>query len=197
MIESKHMQCEECDAMVAMLIFAPDATDMGRFEDYARKMYPQYTRFNLPTWIIGPALGNGPLMDRPADILKVWPAHEPMQRLRPDQFNPILDRLAERHCWPDGKPAGRPKTAAAVHGEMAAIAAKIDARVLDMVREGCDDMTIFTEMGDAMPDFKRVIDTAGQELLDELCERFDGFYHYAQIVEAIAAGVASGEIVVP
>jgi hypothetical protein len=34
---------------------------------------------NLPTWIIGPALGDGPLMDRPADILKVWPEREPMQ----------------------------------------------------------------------------------------------------------------------
>lgn len=37
-IESKHMQCERCDAMVAMLNFAPDATDPGRFEDYARSV---------------------------------------------------------------------------------------------------------------------------------------------------------------
>ncbi len=54
--------------MVAMLIFAPQATDPGGFEDYARKMYPEYTRLDLPTWIIGPALGDGPLIDRPADI---------------------------------------------------------------------------------------------------------------------------------
>src|SRR3954469_6053376 len=51
-IESKHMQCERCDAMVAMLIFAPDATDPGRFEDYARKMDPRYASLNLPTWNI-------------------------------------------------------------------------------------------------------------------------------------------------
>ena len=55
---------------------------------------------NLPTWIIGPALGDGPLMDRPADILKVWPEREPMQRLRPAEFNSILDRLAVGHCGP-------------------------------------------------------------------------------------------------
>ncbi len=97
-IESKHMQCPVCDAMVAMLIFAPDATDVGRFEDYARKMYPNYARLDLPTWIIGPALGEGPPMDRPADILKVWPEREPMRRLRPAEFNPILDRLAAGHC---------------------------------------------------------------------------------------------------
>jgi hypothetical protein len=33
-----------------MRIFAPAATDAGRFEDYARKRYPQYTRLNVPTW---------------------------------------------------------------------------------------------------------------------------------------------------
>jgi hypothetical protein len=42
-IESKLMACERCGAVVAMLIFAPAATDPGRFEDYARKMYPQYS----------------------------------------------------------------------------------------------------------------------------------------------------------
>jgi SEC-C motif len=41
-IESKIIPCERCGTVVAMLIFAPNATDPGRFEDYARKMYPQY-----------------------------------------------------------------------------------------------------------------------------------------------------------
>jgi hypothetical protein len=63
-IESKIIPCERCGAVVAMLIFAPNATDPGRFEDYARKMYPQYNHLNVPTWIIGPALGEGPLIDR-------------------------------------------------------------------------------------------------------------------------------------
>jgi hypothetical protein len=53
---------KRCGSMVAMLIFAPTVTDPGRFEDYARKMYPQYNRLNVPTWIIGPALGEGPLI---------------------------------------------------------------------------------------------------------------------------------------
>ena len=82
-----------------MLIFAPVATDPGRFEDYARKMYPQYARLNVPTWIIGPALGAGPLLERPADVLKVWPAREPIERLRPAQLNARVDQLATGHCW--------------------------------------------------------------------------------------------------
>src|SRR5260370_18567604 len=56
MIESKIIPCEHCGAAMAMLIFAPKATDLGRFEDYARKMHPQYNHLNGPTCIIGPAL---------------------------------------------------------------------------------------------------------------------------------------------
>jgi hypothetical protein len=97
-IESKVIPCERCGAVVAMLIFAPKATDQARFEDYARKMYPQYNHLKVPTWIIGPALGEGPLIDRPADMLKVWPTREPIQRLPPAQFNPLVDELATRHC---------------------------------------------------------------------------------------------------
>ena len=83
---------------MALLIFAPEATDPGQFEDFARKMYPEYTRLNVPTWLIGPALGGGPEMDRPADILKVWPKRTPIKRLKPDEFNPIIEGLATGHC---------------------------------------------------------------------------------------------------
>ena len=97
-IESKLIPCERCGTVVAMLIFAPNATDAGHLEDYARKMYPHYNHLNVPTWIIGPALGEGPLINRPADVLKVWPAREPIQRLPPAQFNSLLDQFVTRHC---------------------------------------------------------------------------------------------------
>jgi hypothetical protein len=97
-IESKIIPCERCGAVVAMLVFAPAATDPGRFEDYARKMYPQYSRLNVPAWIIGPALGAGPLIERPADALKVWPTRGPIERLRPAQLNARVDPLATGHC---------------------------------------------------------------------------------------------------
>ena len=117
MIESKIIPCERCGTVVAMLIFAPNATDPGRFEDYARKMYPQYNRLNVPTWIIGPALGEGPLIDRPADVLKVWPTREPIQRLPPAQFSPLLDQLAEEKtrngilCTPSFNPPRKQRLA--------------------------------------------------------------------------------------
>ena len=98
LVESKMMQCERCDAGVALLIFADQATDHGGLEDYARKMYPQVQQVNLPTWVIGPPTGNDPPPEQAADILKIWPEREPVQRLRPDEFNPIVDQLARTHC---------------------------------------------------------------------------------------------------
>jgi hypothetical protein len=98
LIESKLMQCERCDAGVALLIFADEATDHGGLEDYARLMYGQIQATDLPTWVIGPPQGEEPLPERPANILKVWPRREPVQRLRPDAFNPIIAALARAHC---------------------------------------------------------------------------------------------------
>jgi len=97
-VESEHIQCERCDAMVALLIFADQATDPGGLEDYARLMHAQVKAFNVPTWVIGPPSGTEPLPERPADILKIWPQREPIQRLRPAEFNPMLDPLIQGHC---------------------------------------------------------------------------------------------------
>ena len=47
-----------------------------------------------------------------------------------------------------------------------------------------------------MPAFRRLLD-AGPHAMDQLCLRFGGFYRYAKILEAIAAGIASAEIRVP
>ncbi|HEY5865151.1 MAG TPA: hypothetical protein VI542_06300, partial [Candidatus Tectomicrobia bacterium] len=81
MIESKRMQCERCNAGVARLIFADDATDHGGLEDYARLMYAQMQATDLPTWVSGPPQGTEPLPQRPADIRNVWPRREPVCRL--------------------------------------------------------------------------------------------------------------------
>ncbi len=99
-MESQLIPCETCGAGVALLIFAPGATDIGRFEDYARRMYKHIEEMAVPTYIIGPELGDGPMQDRPADILKIRPEREPMQRLRPDEFNPLLEALDRAHCGP-------------------------------------------------------------------------------------------------
>jgi hypothetical protein len=110
LVESKMMQCARCDAGVALLIFADQATDLGGLEDYARKMYVQIRQLNVPTRVIGPPTGSDPLPERPADILKVWPEREPVQRMRPDEFNPIIDQLARAHCGDGSQDARDTKT---------------------------------------------------------------------------------------
>jgi hypothetical protein len=145
-IATKHLTCDHCGTMTAMLIFAPEATDPGRFEDYACKMYHEYGRFNLPTWIIGPDLGGGPPIDRPADILKVWPKREPLRRWTPKEFNVMLDRLDAGHCPPGQRQAPRPGSPPAPNREMLARVAEIDSKMIGLFEANCDDVTIFAEM---------------------------------------------------
>jgi hypothetical protein len=76
------------------------------------------------------------------------------------------------------------------------IASRIDAKVQRLAGEGNDDVAIFVELVDDMPAFRRLLD-AGPHAMDQLCLRLGGFYRYAKILEAVVAGIASGEIRVP
>src|SRR3954469_20273541 len=48
-VESYVIPLDRCGSVVAMLIIAPEATDPGQFEDCARKMFPEYSRLDVPT----------------------------------------------------------------------------------------------------------------------------------------------------
>ncbi len=95
-IANKLIQCSRCDAFVARLIYAPEASDDGQFEDYARLMYPEYVRTGLPTWIIGAEHGLGSV--DAAAIMKVWPERGPIETITPDAFNAEVGALADSHC---------------------------------------------------------------------------------------------------
>ena len=64
------MQCERCGTIAASLIFM-DGTERCDFKDYARLMYPKYSRGTAPVWIIGPPVRSGPEPECAADILKL------------------------------------------------------------------------------------------------------------------------------
>ena len=101
---SRHVECERCGAVVALLIFddAPRQnkadTDLGSLEDHARLMYPQIARLAVPTWVIGPPTEDGQPDEAPSDLLKVWPEREPVQRMTPAAFDAVLDVLVSAHC---------------------------------------------------------------------------------------------------
>lgn len=90
--------CDTCNQLVALIVFAEEATDRGQLEDYARMMYVHYARHNVPTWIIGAQYGDEPMPLRKADVLQVWPHRGPLESLRPDEFNPRTEALATQHC---------------------------------------------------------------------------------------------------
>lgn len=96
LVESRIMQCVKCDAYVAMLIFADNAWTPDCLEDYARMMYPEYSKVDLPALVIGSPLDNSE--NPPAYILKVWPEREPVCILTPDEFNPVINKIQETHC---------------------------------------------------------------------------------------------------
>ena len=77
------------------------------------------------------------------------------------------------------------------------IASLISKRVQELAAAGFDDVTLFGEMADYMPSFKRLMDTCTRDQMDGLCESFPGFYRYAKILEQIAEGIHSGAIKVP
>jgi hypothetical protein len=85
----------------------------------------------------------------------------------------------------------------ALTAEQLRIAAGIDAAMQKLARAGQDDVTIFAGMAGHMADFKRLMDTAGQNDMNELGRRFAGFLRYAKILEMIAAGIQSGALKVP
>jgi hypothetical protein len=97
-VESELIPCERCAEMAAMLIFA-GSNRRGPLRGHARLMYPEYTRLNLPAWIIGPDLStDGGPMQRPSHILKVWPVREALRRSSPVEFNPLLEKVLSAHC---------------------------------------------------------------------------------------------------
>jgi hypothetical protein len=76
------------------------------------------------------------------------------------------------------------------------LAARIDIEVKKLESEGLDDVGVFVGMGVHMPLFGELLH-AGEKTMDELCERYDGFFRFAKILEMIADGIRSGEIEVP
>ncbi len=204
-VESKELQCLQCDEFVAMLIYAEDADGPGGLEDYARMMYQKMVALDLPTWVIGPQEKVGP--DGPADILKVWPEREPICRMKPDEFNPIVEKLQESHCAGGGERAGKNRAKdKATRGnpdmhpkQKAKIAVDIHEFVKKIKEGGGTEKEIITspKIIRQMEKFKILMDNSSQEEMDNLAAKYDGFYEFAILMESFALAIEEGDIKVP
>ncbi|MBK8971897.1 MAG: arylsulfatase regulator [Hahellaceae bacterium] len=87
-------------------------------------------------------------------------------------------------------------------------AVELSAEQLQMVKIIHDHARRFplTETGDEhllqtcydyMDAFKRVMDSTSRIQMDYICQRYDGFYRFAKLMEMLARGIADGIIDVP
>jgi len=71
-------------------------------------------------------------------------------------------------------------------------AIEIDAEVVRLLKLDGDE-ALMLGMMPLMAKFKPILDTAKPGQMDMLCERFPGFKHFAQLLEAMALAIADGQ----
>ena len=77
------------------------------------------------------------------------------------------------------------------------LAKRIDDHAKKVFATGGDEEALLLGMSDFMPTFKQVMDSSTPNEMNQLCERFDGFYRFGKLLEAIAQGIQDGRIQVP
>jgi hypothetical protein len=77
------------------------------------------------------------------------------------------------------------------------LAVTIDTHVRQVLAHGGGDEELLMSMADYMGTFKQLLDTCTGKEMDALCERYDGFYRFAKLLERLAEGIADGSIPVP
>ena len=77
------------------------------------------------------------------------------------------------------------------------LASTIDRHVKHILAQGGDDEALLMSLADHMGTFKRLMDMSKGEEMNALCERYDGFYRFAKLLETLAEGIADGSIPVP
>lgn len=77
------------------------------------------------------------------------------------------------------------------------LAETLDMHVTQVLAHGRGDEALLLAMADDMPTFMQLLDTCTGAEMDALCERYDGFYRFATLLERLAGGIADGSIPVP
>ena len=99
-IEAEHITCSKCEALVALIVYAPDATTGAALEDHANIIFPKVKEFNVPTWVLGKEqdviVDNHCVAQFPS--LKIWPEREPVWFILGTEMDDFLEPLIENHC---------------------------------------------------------------------------------------------------
>jgi len=97
----KLIPCQRCNKGIGLLILAPDAVELGQLEDYTRLMYPEMSKQNVPTWIVGglmPSAGMDTRNELRCIVRKVYPQREDVFYASPEEFNEATEQLLKKCC---------------------------------------------------------------------------------------------------
>jgi hypothetical protein len=81
--------------------------------------------------------------------------------------------------------------------EQTRLAVLIDTHVREVLAHGGGDEAVLMLMADSMGTFKQLLDTCTGVEMDALCDRYNGLYRFAKLLERLAGGIADGSIPVP
>ncbi|MCA9933344.1 MAG: hypothetical protein KC415_05440 [Anaerolineales bacterium] len=81
--------------------------------------------------------------------------------------------------------------------EQLQLAIQIDTYVTQLYANGGTDEDLLTTIPPYLPLFKRLLDTTKPGEMDALCQRYEGFYTFAKMLENLAGAIRDGVIEVP
>ena len=74
---------------------------------------------------------------------------------------------------------------------------RIDTHVTQVLADGGGDEALLLSLTDHMGTFQQLLETCTSEELNALCDRYEGLYRFALLLETLAQGLADGSIPVP
>ena len=78
--------------------------------------------------------------------------------------------------------------------EQLRLAKRIDEHTNRVLSDETGYGPLLMSLPEYMEDFGRVMEISTREEMNELCERYDGFYRFAKFMEEFARGLADGSI---
>ena len=81
--------------------------------------------------------------------------------------------------------------------EQIRLAVIIDTHVREVLAHGGSDEALLRSMADYLGTFKQLLDTCTGVDMNALCDRYDGLYRFAKLLERLAGGIADGSMPVP
>eukprot|EP01035_Chromulina_nebulosa_P021679 gene21679-28054_t len=100
-IKAEHITCKTCDALVAVIVYAEEATTAAELADHATIFYKKAKELNVPTWVLGKEMVSDIVFMTYFSIfntLKIWPEREEPRLLSEMEIDDLLFPLVEYHC---------------------------------------------------------------------------------------------------